>query len=54
MPEYAELSFSHWWETLPNNHDVSVQYPHEKHSLAGTTCIKEVFIKFVDNKQFTS
>ena len=36
MPESVETSLSLWWANLPDDHTVSVRYPHEKHGLAGT------------------
>ena len=35
MPEAVETSLSLWLANLPNDHTVSVGYPHEKHGLAG-------------------
>ena len=35
MPESVETSLSLWWANLPNDHTVSVRYPHKKHGLAG-------------------
>ena len=35
MPESIETSLSLWWANLPNDHTVSVRYPHEKYGLAG-------------------
>ena len=55
MPESVETSLSLWWANLPNDHTVSVQYPHEKRGFAGKVLnsvkvrTKELFLKFVDN-----
>ena len=55
MPEAVETSLSLWWAYLPNDHTVSVRYPHEKHGLAGKilnnakVSSNELFLKFVDN-----
>ena len=55
MPESVETSLSLWWTNLPNDHTVSVRYPHEEHDLAGKisnsakVSTKELFLKFVDN-----
>ena len=54
MPESIETSLSLWWANLPNDHTVSVRYPHEKYGLAGKVSnsdkisTKELFLKFVD------
>ena len=35
MPEEIEVSFNKWWRTLPEDHEVDVRYPFERHGLAG-------------------
>ena len=34
MPESVETSLSLWWANFPNDHTVSVRYPHKEHGLA--------------------
>ena len=29
------LVFSEWWKALPDEEEVEVQFPHERHGLAG-------------------
>ena len=54
MPLEIELCFNLWWKDLPDDHEVVVRYPYEKHGLAGKvsnhakTDTKERFLEFVD------
>ena len=53
MPLEIELCFNLWWKDLPDDHEVVVRYPHERHGLAGKvsnhakTDTKERFLEFV-------
>ena len=55
MPVEIELCFALWWKSLPNDHEVMVRYPFERHGLAGRTSnsaktdAKKSFLEFVDN-----
>ena len=55
MPSEIETSFKCWWSTMPEDHEVDVRYPFERHRLAGKcsnharTKTKETFFAFVDN-----
>ena len=35
MPLEIELCFNVWWKDLPDDHEVVVRYPFERHGLAG-------------------
>ena len=35
MPLAIELCFNLWWKDLPDDHEVVIRYPHERHGLAG-------------------
>ena len=54
MPESCDMSFMAWWKLLDNSSIVTVQYPHERHGLAGSTShaakvdAKQDFLNFVD------
>ena len=54
MPLEIELCFNLWWKDLPDDHEVVVRYPYERHGLAGKvsnhakTDTKERFLEFVD------
>ena len=54
MPLEIELCFNLWWKDLPDDHEVTVRYPYERHGLAGKvsnhpkTDTKERFLEFVD------
>lgn len=37
MPSEIELSFKHWWSTVPEDHEVNVRHLFERHGLAGKT-----------------
>ena len=55
MSEEIEISFSKWWSTVPDDHEVDVRYPFERHGLAGKpsnnakTVTKQKFLEFVDH-----
>ena len=55
MPSTIELCFKIWWQDLPDEHEVSVRYPFERHGLAGRisnhakTDTKRKFLDFVDS-----
>lgn len=48
------LTFGVWWKTLDDDDTVDVQYPHERHGLAGKTSnhakqeVMKRFLSFVD------
>ena len=48
------LTFGAWWKTVDEHDIVEVQYPHERHGLAGRTSnhakvdVMEQFLEFVD------
>lgn len=48
-------SFTDWWETLDEDEDVDVNFPHEQHGLARKKSnrakinVWEDFLKFLDN-----
>ena len=54
MPEGCNVSFMAWWKLLDNSSTVTVQYPHERHGLAGSIShaakvdAKQDFLNFVD------
>ena len=54
MPLEIELCFNLWWKDLPDDHEVVIRYPYERHGLAGKvsnhakTDTKERFLEFVD------
>ena len=54
MPLEIELCFKLWWKDLPDDHEVVVRFPHERHGLAGKvsnhakTATKERFLEFVE------
>ena len=54
VPLEIELCFNVWWKDLPDDHELIVRYPHERHGLAGKvsnhaqTDTKERFLEFVD------
>jgi len=35
MPLEIELCCNVWWKDLPDDHEVIVRYPYERHGLAG-------------------
>lgn len=54
LSEDDTLTFGAWWKTLDDDDMVEVQYPHERHGLAGRTSnhakqvVMEQFLEFVD------
>ena len=55
MPITVDLCFKVWWKDLPDDHQVSVRYPFDRHGLAGRVSnhakvdTKKKFFDFVDN-----
>ena len=55
MPSTSDLYFKVWWKDLPNDHQVSVRYPFDRHGLAGRLSnhakvdTKRKFLDFVDS-----
>ena len=54
MPLEINICFNVWWKALPDDHEVVVRYPFERHGLAGKVSnhaksnSKETFLEFVD------
>ena len=54
MPDGLDTAFNKWWSSIPDDHTVTVRYPHARHGLSGHSSnhakrqAKQAFLEYVD------